>query len=99
MRTARTVAAFVALATVAFAVGDFASHPNPLGAVGILVLIALFAGLLGYLFRSPKTPPPAPEPAPAPEPEPRRRASAAGVWSEGWDADEAQRARERGRRS
>ena len=101
VRVIRTLAAFVALGTVAFAVGDFASHPNGLGALGILALIALFALLLAYLFRPAKAPsatPAAPEPEPDPEPEPRRPAKAAGVWSEGWDAGEAREARERRRR-
>ena len=95
MRLLRVIAAFVALATVAFAVGDFASHPNAAGAVGLLVLIAVFALLLAYLFRPARE---ATERAPEPPPEePRRRRSApaAGVWAEGWDAGEADRARER----
>jgi hypothetical protein len=97
VRAARTFAALVALATVAFTVGDFASHPNPLGALGILALIALFALLLAYLFRPAKAPAP-PRPEPVPEPEPRRPAKAAGVWADGWDAGEAREARERRRR-
>ena len=97
VRAIRTIAAFVALATVAFAVGDLASHPNPLGALGIVLLIAAFGFLLAYLFRPAKAPAP-PEPEPEPEPEPRRRSRPEGVWSEGWDASEAESARERRRR-
>lgn len=97
MRAARTIAAFVALATVAFAVGDLASHPNALGAIGILLLIAAFAFLLAYLFRPEKAPAER-TPEPDPEPEPRRRAKPEGVWSQGWDAGEADVAREQRRR-
>jgi hypothetical protein len=92
VRVARNIAALVALATVGFAVGDFASDPNALGAVGIMLLIAVFALLLAYLFR-----PAGERQAPKPRPEPQRaRPKAEPVWS-GWDAQEAEAARERRR--
>jgi hypothetical protein len=94
VRLARNLAALVALGTVAFAVGDFASHPNAVGAIGLVLLIAVFALLLSYLFRP--TGERRPE-APAPKPEPKRRAPRPTVWA-GWDAEEARAARERRRR-
>ena len=100
MRIARNFAALVALATVGFAVGDFASHPNPLGAIGLLVLIGVFGFLLSYLFRTDGRRRPQARPAPEPEPEPRsepRRRQPRAVWSAGWDAEEAQIAREQRR--
>jgi hypothetical protein len=95
VRVARNIAALVALGTVGFAVGDFAGHPNGAGAIGIGLLIAVFALLLAYLFRPQgeraKTPPP-------PEPErPRRKPAREHVWAEGWNAEEAKAARERRR--
>ena len=98
MRIVRNLAAVVALATVAFAVGDFASHPNAVGAVGLLALIAAFAFLLSYLFRPEGGRAREEKPEPV-RPEPRRRQSPRtgdGVWS-GWDASEADAARERRR--
>ncbi|MGI8624205.1 MAG: hypothetical protein ACR2NB_12155 [Solirubrobacteraceae bacterium] len=52
MRAVTNLAAFVALATVAFAAGDWASHPNALGAVGLVLLLAAFGFLLSFLYRS-----------------------------------------------
>jgi hypothetical protein len=95
VRVARNIAALVALATIGFAVGDFASHPNALGAVGIMLVIAAFAFLLSYLFR-PHGRRDAPEPPPDPKPRAPRKEH---VWSAGWDASEAQAARERRRKS
>ena len=97
MRVVRLIAAFVALGTVAFAVGDFARHPNTAGALGLVLVIAVFALLLAFLFRPRHAPAPAAEREPEPEPRRHRRSSsaAAGVWTEGWDASEAERARER----
>lgn len=84
MRVLTNFAALVALGTIGFAVGDLASHPNALGAVGVILLIAAFTFLLSCLHR------PAPERAPAalakPESHERRRRSAAPA---GWDAAEA----------
>lgn len=98
MRFARTLAVFVALGTVAFAVGDLASDPNPAGALAIVGLIAVFAFLLSVLFRGRRTrPEPAPKPQAEAEPDaPRRRRPRQTVWA-GWDASEADRARERRR--
>jgi hypothetical protein len=97
VRIVRVLAAFVALGTVAIAVGDFASHPNALGAVGLILLVVVFALLLAYLFRpSGERARPAPEPPPE-EPPRRRAAPSAGVWAEGWDASEAERAKQRRR--
>jgi hypothetical protein len=93
VRIARNLAALVALGTVAFAVGDFASHPNAVGAIGLMLLIAVFAFLLAYLFR----PEGERRRKPKPPPEPKRRASQPTVWA-GWDAEEAKAARERRRR-
>jgi hypothetical protein len=95
MRVARYLALLVALATVGFAVGDWASHPNFIGGFGLVVLIVLCSVLLGYLFR--------PDPAARTRPEPPRdpaprAAKTKHVWAEGWNAEEAQAARERRRR-
>ena len=95
MRVARNLAALVALATIGFAVGDFASHPNALGAIGIVLVIAAFAFLLAYLFRPDPSARTRPEPPPEPKPRAPRKEH---VWAEGWDAREAQEARERRRR-
>ncbi len=97
MRIARNFAALVALATVGFAVGDFATHPNPLGALGLLALIAVFAFLLSYLFRPAGARRAKLTPA---EPERTReravRTKPETVWT-GWGAEEAQVAREQRR--
>jgi hypothetical protein len=99
MRLARYLALLVGLATVGFAVGDWASHPNFLGVVGLGLLIVVFSLLLGYLFR--------PDPAlkerrdTPPERKPQTQKTppkAAHVWAEGWNAEEAQAARDRRRR-
>jgi hypothetical protein len=93
VRIARNLAALVALATVGFAVGDFASHPNALGAIGIMVVIAAFAFLLAYLYRPQGA---SKKKAPRPPRERKPQApKASHVWAEGWDADEARAARER----
>jgi hypothetical protein len=97
MRIARYFAVLVALATVGLALGDLASDPSPLGAILLLVLMAVFGFLLSYLFRSDREGRPAPEAEPEPAPEPRRPKKNEPVWS-GWDADEAKAARERRRR-
>jgi hypothetical protein len=96
MRTARYLALLVALATVGFAVGDWASGPTFLGAAGLVLLIVVFSLLLGYLFR----PDPAARTRPAPprEPAPPAPRKPTHVWAEGWNAEEAQAARERRRR-
>ena len=96
MRAARYLALLLTLATVGFAVGDWASHPNWLGIIGIGLLIVVCSLLLGYLFR----PDPAARERPAPprEPEPRAPKKPQHVWAEGWNAEEAQAARERRRR-
>ncbi len=95
MRIARYLAVLVALATVGLALGDLASDPSPLGAIALLVLIAVFGFLLAYLFRPERAPRPAAEPEP--EPEAPRRKKPEPVWS-GWNAEEAKVARERRRR-
>ncbi len=51
MRVLTNFAALVAVGTIGFAVGDFASHPNALGAVGLILLIAAFMFLLSFLHR------------------------------------------------
>jgi hypothetical protein len=96
MRVARYLALLVGLATVGFAVGDWASHPNWLGVIGLILLIVVCSLLLGYLFR----PDPAARERPEPprEPKPPRERKQAHVWAEGWNAEEAQAARERRRR-
>ncbi|MEJ7894570.1 MAG: hypothetical protein WKF94_18210 [Solirubrobacteraceae bacterium] len=94
MRIARNIAALVALGTVGFAAGDFATHPNALGALGLIALLAAFGFLLSHLFRPARAPKPASEPKPPREREERKRP--APVWS-GWDAEEAQVAREQRR--
>jgi hypothetical protein len=94
MRVARYLALLVALATVGFAVGDFASHPNFVGAIGLVLLIIVCSVLLGYLFRPDPTARTRPEPPREPKP-PKRPQH---VWAEGWNAEEAQAARERRRR-
>ena len=94
MRAARYLALLVALATVGLAVGDWASDPNFVGVVGLVVLIVVCSVLLGYLFR------PEPGARTRPEPPPRepKTAKPKHVWAEGWNAEEAQAARERRRR-
>ncbi len=96
MRIARYLAVLVALATVGLALGDLASDPSPLGAIGLLVLLAVFGFLLAYLFRPERAPRPAAEPEPEPEPEAPRRKKPEPVWS-GWNAEEAQVARDQRR--
>jgi hypothetical protein len=93
MRIARNIAAVVALATIGFAVGDFASHPNALGAIGLLLLIAVFAFLLSYLFRTRVEPEAKPDTPPAPAADPPKRTRAETVWT-GWNAEEAEVARQ-----
>ncbi len=96
MQIARSIAALVGLGTIGFALGDFASHPNPLGALALLALMAAIAFLLSFLFRPARTPRAG---APAAIEEPRERpgrARSTPVWS-GWEAQEAQTAREQRR--
>ncbi len=96
MRALTNLAALVALATVGFAVGDWAGHINALGAVGILLLIAAFAFLLSFLYRPTRAPAAARDGEGEREPEPRRRRERpAGAAS--WDAAEAGLARSRRR--
>ena len=97
MRIARYLAVLIALATVGLVLGDLASDPSPVGAIGLLVLIAVFGFLLAYLFRPERAPRPAPEAEPEPPRETPRRKKAEPVWS-GWNAEEAKAARERRRR-
>ncbi len=85
MRALTHLAALVALATVGLAVGDWASHTNVLGAVGILLLIAAFALLLSFLYRPARVG----APAQARTMPRRRRRSAATPGAAGWDAAEA----------
>lgn len=96
MRIVRYFALLVGLGTVGFAVGDWASHPNFVGLVGLVLVIIVFSLLLGYLFR----PDPAVRTTPVPpkEPEEPRKRKPERVWTEGWNAEEAQAARERRRR-
>jgi hypothetical protein len=93
MRIARYFALLVGLGTVGFAVGDWASHPNVLGVVGLVLLIVACSLLLAYLFR----PDPAlrERPEPRPDPKPRAPRAESHVWAAGWDAGEARAARER----
>jgi hypothetical protein len=72
MRAATNISALVALACVGFAVGDWASHPNAIGMVGILALVAVFGFLLAFLYRPQRTRLAKPPPPPAP-PSPKRR--------------------------
>lgn len=84
MVLARNLAAFVALACVGFAVGDWATHPNVIGMLGILLLVAVFGVLLAYLFRPSR----ARLAAPPPPPPPPRRAPSPSAPPAGWeDAD------------
>ncbi len=94
MRFARYVALFVALATVGFAVGDWASHPNWLGLLGLAIVLVSFSLLLGYLFRPDPSARLRPKPRPEPEPQAPKEKH---VWAAGWDAGEARAARERRR--
>lgn len=94
MRVASNLAALVALGTLGFAVGDWASHPNALGAVGLVVLLAAFTFLLSFLYRPARervTAAPAPAQRPA-------RGGIAPAAAGGWGAEEAQQARSRRRR-
>ena len=95
MRIVRYIAALVGLATIGFAVGDFASHPNALGAVGLVVLVGVVTFLLSHLFRPARATAPATA-TPAADPPPRKRRERAPdqpVWS-GWSGEEAQVARQ-----
>ena len=96
MRVARYLALLVALATVGFAVGDWASHPNFVGVIGLGLLIVACSLLLGYLFRPDAAARSRPEPPR--EPRPQAPKPKTHVWTEGWNAEEAQAARERRRR-
>ena len=90
MRVATNLAALVALGTVGFAVGDWASHPNALGAVGLIVLLAAFTFLLSILYRPERE-------RRARDPETPRRQPAAVPAASGWGGEEAQQARSRRR--
>jgi hypothetical protein len=69
LRTAAILATIVGLAAFGLALGDFASHPNPLGAIGLVVLVVLGGAAIRQLFG----PGPRPKPEPPTEPEPPRR--------------------------
>jgi hypothetical protein len=77
LRIGAHVAALVALAALGAAVGDFASGPSALGAVGLLALGVLIAIALSWLYRpggvaSWREPRPRPAPEAEDEDEPRR---------------------------
>ena len=90
----RNIAALIALGCTGFAVGDWASHPNAVGMLGILAMIAVFGFLLAYLFK-PRPTYQAPPPPPPPPSAPGRRAtrsrpslsSPPAGWDSGDDAD------------
>ena len=90
MRVATNLAALVALGTVGFAVGDWASHPNALGALGLIVLLTAFTFLLSILYRPERE-------RRARDPETPRRQPAAVPAASGWGGEEAQQARSRRR--
>ena len=97
MRIARYFAALLGLATIGFAAGDLASHPNVPGTLGLLALIAAIAFLVSYLFRSQGgRDRAASEPEPPKARERARKPRAETVWA-GWEAEEAQVAREQRR--
>src|SRR5919199_507719 len=78
LRLTAHVATIIGLAAFGLAIGDFASHPNALGAVGLIVLLILGGAAIRQLYgTSSPRPRPAPERAPEPEVEkpPRRRPS------------------------
>jgi competence ComEA-like helix-hairpin-helix protein len=64
VRVATNICGLISLACVGFALGDWAAHPNALGMLGILALIAAFGFLLSFLYRpgsarAPRAPAPA----------------------------------------
>jgi O-antigen/teichoic acid export membrane protein len=92
MRMATNLAALVALACVGFALGDWASHPNAIGMLGICLLVVVFGVLLSYLYGlgATKLKRPPPPPPPPSTPSPRRRPSLSAPpagWDGGDDAD------------
>jgi hypothetical protein len=89
MRIVTNIAALVALACVGFAIGDWASHPNAIGLVGICLLVVVLGMLLAYLFgfRRPAAHKPPPPPPPPPAATPRRRPSLTAPPA-GWDSGE-----------
>jgi hypothetical protein len=95
LRIVANLAALVALAALGLAVGDFASDPTPLGALGLALLVVLIGAACARLYRpggpaSRRPAPPRAAPAdPVPEPaasRPRRRPStrptSAPLWSD-----------------
>jgi hypothetical protein len=71
LRLAANLATVVGLAAFGLAIGDFASHPNPLGAIGLLVLFVLGGAAIYQLYGNRQRT----RPEPPPEPKPRRRPS------------------------
>jgi hypothetical protein len=77
LRLTATLAVVVGLAAFGLAIGDFASHPNPVGAIGLVLLAILGGAAIRQLYRpggvlSRRPAPPRPEREPEP-PEPKRR--------------------------
>jgi hypothetical protein len=77
LRLTATLAIVIGLAAFGLAIGDFASHPNPLGALGLVALFVLGGVAVRQLYRpggvlSRRAAPQRREPEPR---EPRRRPS------------------------
>jgi hypothetical protein len=82
LRLLANLAALVALAALGLAIGDFASDPNPLGALGLIALVALIVAACTRLYRPggaasrrPARARPAAAETPEPEARPKRRRS------------------------
>ncbi len=88
LRTVAVIATLVALLALGAALGDFASDPSPLGALGLLVVVAGIGVALARLYgpRGVREPGPAVSRAVAASPQaPRRRPKArASVVEEAW---------------
>ena len=88
LRLTATLAIVVGLAAFGLAIGDFASDPNPLGAVGLVVLFVLGGVAIRQLYRpggalSRRPAPPRREPEPeAPKRRPSQRATSASLFDD-----------------
>jgi hypothetical protein len=88
LRLTATLAIVIGLAAFGLAIGDFASDPNPLGAVGLVALFILGGVAIRQLYRpggvlSRRPAPPKPEPAPQPaRRRPSQRATSASLFDD-----------------
>jgi hypothetical protein len=77
LRLLANLVAIIGLAALGLAIGDFASHPNPVGAIGLILLVVFLGVALRQLYRpggiASRRPAPAAAPSPPDEPAPRRK--------------------------